>query len=183
MNGSGTNQPLDETYLTNDASRRTFLKGVGLAGAAGLTSPFLATTSALASGGIILGCQAPSAWEGDGVALGQWTATVVDKSSTGQRALGCRSYRDAAFRTVDGTPGDPNDPGAHAVLGNPPVFPGEQGSIPLASIRPNPSALLNGDLDGVIKDMILDGANKATGTNPLDHGLSSPGGRGSVVTS
>ena len=54
MNASGTNQPADGTYLTNDASRRTFLKGVGLAGAAGLaaglTSSLLATPSARASG-------------------------------------------------------------------------------------------------------------------------------------
>jgi hypothetical protein len=157
VNASGTNRPPDAPGLTNDASRRTFLKGVGLvgaaglAGAAGLTSPFLATTSArAASVGIILGAQAgpTSPWNGDGAT--PWPVAVPG-------AQGCRSYRDTAFTTVDE---------AHSVLGNPPVFPGEQGSIPLASIRPNPTALLNGDLDGVIKDMILDGANKATGTNP-----------------
>src|SRR5215472_13925215 len=70
VNASGTNQPPDGTGLTNDASRRTFLKGVGLAGAAGiagaagLTSPFLAATSARAAstGGIYLGAQSPGPW-------------------------------------------------------------------------------------------------------------------------
>ena len=184
MNASGTNQPPDGTYSTNDASRRTFLKGVGLAGAAGiagaagLTSPFLATTSARASGGIILGAQAPGAWGGDGTR--GWKATVKAKSiNSGSVALGCRSYRDTEFNLVGDS--NPNNNLAAwwrsdalgSTTGGPdgdPIFPGEQGSIPLISIRPQPSVLLNGDLDGKIKDFILDGARKASGTNPYFKG-------------
>jgi hypothetical protein len=175
VNASGTNQPADGTYLTNDASRRTFLKGVGLAGAAGLaaglTSSLLATPSARASGGIILGVQAPGPWDGDGTR--GWTSTITAKSINSRKvALGCRSYRDAEFNLV----GDPNPDNnlfgwwnvraLGSTTGGPdgdPIFPGEPGSIPLASIRPQPSVLLDpsGPLDGKIKDFILDGARKA----------------------
>lgn len=162
---SAKDQPLGGTVSSNSASRRTFLKGAGLAGAAGLasaaglTAPFLATTSARASTGIILGCQAPSAWDGDGVP--GWQSQVYEPSeNSGSFALGCRSYRDTMFN-LNGSNGFApfTDPGA---LGNPPTFPGESGSIPLASIRPDPTSLLNGYLDSPLIEMITDGISKAS---------------------
>jgi hypothetical protein len=171
VNASGTNQPPDGTYSTNDVSRRTFLKGVGLAGAAGLTSLFLATPSALASGGIILGVQAPGPWAGDGLGITYgWTNTVTAKSiNSGSHALGCRSYRDAEFNYAGSADGSIVGWWNHRALGSTtgdaggtPIFPGEDGSIPLASIRPQPSTLFTGLLDGKIKDMIRDGARRAT---------------------
>jgi hypothetical protein len=122
----------------SNASRRTSLRGVGLAGitgitgAAGLTSPFLATTNARASAGVILGCQAPGAREGDnGEALG-WIAEVSAKSNNSQSsALGVRSYRGAVFN-ADGSNGlaawwDSDALGGGSASGSP-IFPGEQGS-------------------------------------------------------
>jgi TAT (twin-arginine translocation) pathway signal sequence len=172
VNASGMAQPPEGAASLDNASRRTFLKGAGLAGAAGLVgaaglSPFLATTSArAAASGIILGCQAPKAWDGDGTA--GWLSTVTAPSNnSGSHALGVRSYRDTEFN-FDGSNGLAGwwDSGAlgsttGTAQGNP-IFPGEAGSIPLVSIRPHPSLFnTTTDLDGKIKDMILDGANKA----------------------
>jgi hypothetical protein len=62
---SGIDQPSRGTGSPNHASRRTFLKGAGLAGAAslagagGIARPLLASTGArAATTGIILGCNA-----------------------------------------------------------------------------------------------------------------------------
>jgi hypothetical protein len=128
---SGMGQSPEGTVPSNNASRRTFLKGVGLAGAAGLAGPLLASTSARASAeGIILGSNAPGTYP-------QFIQAVPN-------AVGCRSYRD----TVIMEPGDV-----------PATFPGEAGSKVVASIRPDPDTFLNGDtLDAAISAMIADGA-------------------------
>lgn len=174
MNASGTNQPPDGTYSTNDASRRTFLKGVGLAGAAGLvgaaglTSPFLAAPSALASGNLVLGIAAPGPWEDTNYA-GYVSPLPPHLTWPGllPNALGCRSYVPDLLKTdadVRNVLGYPKNTGAK------PRFPGwdivdEAGNHiavkPLASIHPHHTELLNGDMDGAIKDMILDGAQRA----------------------
>jgi hypothetical protein len=81
--------------------------------------------------------------------------------------LGCRSYNDNPFKTAVAN-GQPDD--AYTVLGNPPRFLGQtikdhDGShVPtkvVASIKPDPTALLRGDFDGVLYNFILDGAQKA----------------------
>ena len=172
MNTSEMDHPGSGSVSASNASRRTFLRGVGLAGAAGiagaagLTSPFLTTTSARASGGIILGCQAPGAWEGDNGEAPGWTVEISTKSNNSQsHALGVRSYRDTVFN-ADGSNGlapwwDSDALGGGSASGSP-IFPGEQGSIPLASIRPDPTTFnTTTDLDGVIKALIRDGVNKA----------------------
>src|SRR5581483_2157557 len=85
---SRTSQSPEGTASSPSASRRTFLKGVGLAGAAGLAAPLLAGTSArAATEGIVLGANV-GAWNPPGKTLG-W-ATEVPVTS----AVGCRSYRD-----------------------------------------------------------------------------------------
>jgi hypothetical protein len=50
----GIDQSLPDDVSPEHASRRTFLKGVGLAGAAGLAGPLLASTSASASAGTLI---------------------------------------------------------------------------------------------------------------------------------
>jgi hypothetical protein len=127
---SGTGQPPGGTVSPGHASRRTFLKGAGLAGAAGLAGPLLASTSARASiTGIILGCNA-------GI-YSDFTAAVPG-------AVGCRSYRDSVIT-------DPSQV--------PATFPGQPGSKVVASIRPHPDVLLGGNtLDDAIKAMIANGA-------------------------
>lgn len=50
----GIDQPSQGTVSSKHASRRTFLKGAGLAGAAGLAGPLLASTSARASTGTLI---------------------------------------------------------------------------------------------------------------------------------
>lgn len=158
----GMHQPPEGTGSTNNASRRTFLKGVGLAGAAGLAAPFLSSTSARACSPSIPGCtlnnvltlgvNAPNPWESPPTTLGQTWPDLV------KGALGCRSYRSTPFNvTGSSTVAAYTDPDA---LGNPPKFPGEPGTIPLASIRPDPTALLNGDLDTVLTKFIQDGASR-----------------------
>lgn len=144
---SGNDQPPEGTVSTINASRRTFLKGAALAGAVGLTGPFLASTSARAAiVPVILGANAPGPW-GPNQPQGTipWPQAVPG-------ALGCRSYRDDVFSTA----ADIQD-----LIKNQGGFPGEQFSKPLASMRFDPTALLNGDLDGAIKDLIIDGATKA----------------------
>jgi hypothetical protein len=127
---SGMDEPPAGIVSSYNASRRTFLKGAGLAGAAGLAGPLLATTSARASvSGIILGCNA-------GI-YGKFTKAVSG-------AVGCRSYRDTVITK-------PSDVPSH--------FPGERGSKVVASIRPDPDTFLKSTtLDGAIKAMIADGA-------------------------
>jgi hypothetical protein len=126
---SGIDQPPQGTVSSNYASRRTLLKGVGLAGAAGLVSPLLASTSArAATTGIILGCNA-------GI-YSDFTAAVPG-------AVGCRSYRDNVIYTPSDVPA---------------TFPGQPGSKVVASIRPYPDALLSGSLDDAIKAMLRNGA-------------------------
>lgn len=138
MNGvRRIDQPARGT-VSNRASRRTFLKGVGLAGGVGLAAPFLSSTSAGAAtdtvgdddctrAGIILGCNAGIYFDVNDVVPG---------------AVGCRSYRDKVIRV-------PSDV--------PQVFPGQPGSKVVASIRPHPDALLSGSLDDAIKAMLRDG--------------------------
>jgi hypothetical protein len=128
---SGMGQSPVGTVPSNNAGRRTFLKGVGLVGAAGLVGPLLASSSARASGeGIILGSNAPGTYP-------QFTQAVPG-------AVGCRSYRDTVIM-------EPTDV--------PSAFPGEPGSKVVASIRPDPDTFLNGDtLDDAITAMIADGA-------------------------
>jgi hypothetical protein len=61
---SGTDQSPEGTVSSNTTSRRTFLKGVGLATAAGVAAPLLASTSARGGGGpLVLGINAPGPWE------------------------------------------------------------------------------------------------------------------------
>jgi hypothetical protein len=133
---SSTGQLPEGTVSPDSASRRTFLKGVGLAGAAGLAAPFLAGTGARASGlGIILGANAPGAWSPPSPTPG-WASKVPG-------ALGCRSYRDDVIMVPEDVPT---------------VFPGVAGSKVVASIRPHPDVFLNGTtLDGAIRAMIADG--------------------------
>lgn len=128
---SGMGQSPAGTVPSDNASRRTFLKGVGLAGAAGIVGPLLASSSARASGeGIILGSNAPGTYP-------QFTQAVPG-------AVGCRSYRDTVIM-------EPTDV--------PSAFPGEPGSKVVASIRPDPDTFLDGDtLDDAITAMIADGA-------------------------
>jgi hypothetical protein len=136
------------------ASRRTFLKGAGVAGVAVLAGPLLARTAArAATEGIILGANAPGAWTPPLPTKG-WTSLVTAKSPSGAFAVGCRSYRDTPFSAASGCPT---------------TFPGEQGSIVVASIKPDPTVLLSNSnpdqpaLVAAIKALILDGMNKATG--------------------
>jgi hypothetical protein len=101
-----TNQPPEATVSSGRASRRTFLKGVGLAGAAGLAAPLLASTSARAAiSGIVLGANAPGAWSPPSPTPG-WASEVPG-------AVGCRSYRDTPFSRAEDCPT---------------TFPGEQGT-------------------------------------------------------
>lgn len=141
---SRTGQPAEGT-ASGGPSRRTFLKGVGLAGAAGLAAPLLATTTArAATEGIVLGANA-----------GCWSPPTGTESwpQAVKGALGCRSYRDIPFKQASDFAGT--------------TFPGEPGSKPVASIRPDPTNLLNGDFDSVIKDFIATGmASAGNSSNP-----------------
>jgi len=124
----GIQQPLPGTVSPGQASRRTFLKGAGLAGVADLAAPLFASTSARASTGLILGSNA-------GI-YSDFTAAVPG-------ARGCRSYRDTVITKPSQVPT---------------TFPGEPGAKVVASIRPHPDALLSGSLDDAIKAMIANGA-------------------------
>jgi hypothetical protein len=143
---SRTHQPPEGTASSNSASRRTFLKGVGFAAAAGLAAPLLTSTSARAStGNIILGANAdPWNYLPPTYPKGQDWRTQVPG------ALGIRSYRDTVAEVFSTNSGCPK------------AFPGEQNTIPVASIKPDPTALLNGDLDVSITALIVDGMGKAT---------------------
>lgn len=166
MNAAGM-EPSEGTVSSNDASRRTFLKGVGLAGvaglagAAGLTGPFLAGTRAGASiAGLILGANR-DAWVGtptDAPAGAQplpksdrWPARVPG-------ALGSRVYLDAPFSKAADCP--TRFPGVQVTLADGTSVV----SKPLVSIRPDPRVLLNPNhaeqpgFDNQIKALILDGA-------------------------
>lgn len=136
---SETDQPPEGTVSSNNASRRTFLKGVGIAGAAGLAAPLLARTSArAATTGIVLGANA-DCWN--------FSDTTHNWQSLVPNALGCRSYRPCPFTTAQGCPT---------------TFPGVDGTKPLASIRPDPDTFLNTqNLDQAIKNLILDGMIRA----------------------
>src|ERR1700760_589710 len=133
-------QHSEGTISSNHPSRRTFLKGAGLAAAAGLAAPLLSGASAhAASQGLILGINAPDPWD-PSVSNPTWQSAV-------KGALGCRSYRDTPFKTASGCPT---------------AFPGEtEGAGPkvVASIRPDPDTFLNTtQLDAAIKNLIEDGA-------------------------
>lgn len=124
------------TVSPSHASRRTFLKGVGLAGAASLAGSLLTSTSARASTpGIILGCNAD---------------TYPAFTSAVHGATGCRSYRD----TLLSTPADVENLGA---------FPGLDGSNVVVSIHPDPNVLLGTPsraltgLEGALKAFIANG--------------------------
>jgi len=126
---SRVDQPAQGSASPEHASRRTFLRGVGLAGAASLAGPLVANTSASASvSGVILGCNA-------GI-YSKFTTAVPG-------ATGCRSYRDDVI---------------HKASDVPRTFPGEHGSKVVASIRPHPDALLSGDLDDALKKMLREAA-------------------------
>jgi hypothetical protein len=157
VNASGMDQPPEGTVATNNASRRAFLKGVGLAAAAGLTAPFLATSSAHAGGGpLVLGINAPEPWEGSPPAgelpaSGTWSYKVPG-------AIGCRSYRDNPFKDAADCPS--SFPGVTSV----PDGSGGQKRLPtkvVASIRPDPTNLLQGRFDTVLTNFIVDGMKKA----------------------
>lgn len=153
---SGMDQPSDGTVSSNNASRRTFLKGAALAGAAGLAAPLLASTSARAGGGpLILGINAPEPWEGSATlsASGTWYYEVPG-------ALGCRSYRDTPFKNVADCP--TTFPGVTSVPSTTGGAPVPVATNVVASIRPDPTKLLNGDFDTVIVDFLKDGRD-----NPL----------------
>ncbi len=177
---SGIDQPPEGAVSSNNTSRRTFLKGAALAGAAGLAAPLLASTSARASTSLILGIQAPEPWEGSASnptlnAPGTWHWKVPG-------AVGCRSYVDTVFSTPDGCPA--SFPGITMVpdktdldvVNGPKVH---VATKVVASIRPDPRVLLNPNsqyqpmFDNHIKDMILDGATRAANSQ-LDSGF---GGR------
>jgi hypothetical protein len=157
---------------SNGTSRRTFLKGAGLAGAAGLAGsaglgPFLATASAETSTRLVLGVNAPGPWEHPGKGGGYVPAHHKTWHDLLPNALGCRSYNDHPFKTANAN-GASDD--AYTVFGNPPRFPGQtinsdSGThVPtkvVASIKPDPTALLNGALDGFLYSLILDGAQAA----------------------
>lgn len=137
---SGMDQPPQGTVASNNASRRTFLKGVGLAGAAGLAAPLLASTGARAAAeGLILGVNAPAPFNNTPT----WPNAV-------KGAVGCRSYRDHVLKTADDVKN----------LGG---FPGEPGSKVVASIRPDPRVLLDPNnpeqpaFDNAIKALIANG--------------------------
>lgn len=160
---SGIDQPPEGAISSHNTSRRTFLKGVGWASAAGLAAPLLASTSARAGGGpLVLGIQGPEPWEGETTtpvlaAPGTWSYKVPG-------AVGCRSYRDNPFT-------DPNEcpfpfPGVTSV----PDGMGSQKPLAtkvVASIRPDPLVLLNPNhpnqpaFDNHIKDLIKDGMTQA----------------------
>lgn len=123
--GSRPDQPAQGSASPGQSSRRTFLRGIGLAGAAGLAGPLVASTGASASTtGIILGCNA-------GI-YSKFTAAVPG-------ATGCRSYRDDVIYKPSEVPR---------------TFPGQPGSKVVASLRPYPDALLSGKLDDAIKAML-----------------------------
>ena len=155
---SRADQPSDGTVPSYSASRRTFLKGVGLAGAAGLAVPLLARTSAgAATAPIVLGCLAPGPWETTdyGGYLDPTTQATLTWPKLVKGAIGCRSYRDHPFSTVT----ESQHPDA---LGNPPKFPGVLHNVAatkvVASIKPDPDIFLNTtDLDYVIMKFIEDG--------------------------
>jgi len=65
--------------------------------------------------------------------------------------VGCRSYRDTPFKDASDFAGT--------------TFPGVQGTKPVASIRPDPTNLLKGDFDSVIKDFIATGMTKANNSS------------------
>jgi hypothetical protein len=133
---SRTDQSPEGQVSSGGASRRTFLKGVGLAGAAGLAAPLLARNTARASTvGIILGGNAPGTWNPPSPTPG-WASEVPG-------AMGCRSYRDDVITVPSAVPT---------------TFPGVPGSKVVASIRPHPDVFLNGTtLDDAIRAMIADG--------------------------
>lgn len=90
---SGTDQLLQGTDAwSKRTDRRTFLKGVGLAGAASLAGPLLATTSARASTGTTLVYGANHNYYTD----------FVNAIPAGIH--GYRVYADAVFDTVDEMP-------------------------------------------------------------------------------
>ena len=129
----------------------------GLAGAAGFAAPLLAGTSVRASTTkIVLGVNS-GAWII--TSSPDWRAEVSGYAP--YTAVGCRSYRDTAFSAGPQT--DPNCPT---------VFPGEQNTKPVASIRPDPTVLLNPNhqnypgLVQALKDLILDGMRRASSNYP-----------------
>jgi hypothetical protein len=127
-------QSPEGTVSSNNASRRTFLKGVGLATAAGLAAPILASTSAdAATVPVILGINAPGPWQ-----------DFNDAMRIVPGPVGCRSYRDVPFSTAADCPT---------------VFPGEPGSRVVASIRPHPDKILGDhpDFEAAIKRLIANG--------------------------
>lgn len=163
----GMDQPPEGENSPTSTSRRTFLKGAALAGAAGLAAPLLVRTSARASTSFTLGIQAPEPWKGSvsNPTLnppGTWHYKVPG-------ALGCRSYVDTPFSTPDAVPN--SFPGIYEV----PYQTDQDASGPqthvatkvVASIRPDPRSLLTTDpsiqpmFDNQIKNMILDGATRA----------------------
>jgi hypothetical protein len=137
-------QPPEGTASSNNASRRTFLKGVGLATAAGVAAPLLAATSARAATvPVILGADAPGPWEGVGNT--PWLSAVPG-------APGCRSYVNDVWTSATQILDFVNGRG----------FPGEQHSKPLASIRVDPDTFLNStDLDDALTKLIINGAEMA----------------------
>jgi hypothetical protein len=117
MTLSGTARSSQGTVSSSDASRRTFLKGAGLAGAASLAAPLLTSTSARAANeGIILGCNADT--------YPAFTAAVPG-------ATGCRSYRDVLLSSAA-------DVDKYLTK-----FPGLPGSNVVVSIHPDPTVLLD----------------------------------------
>jgi hypothetical protein len=132
-----------EGAVPNNASRRTFMKGVGLAGAAGLAAPLLASASARAAAdGLVLGINAP----------GPWT-TPADETwqDVIHGAVGCRSYHDTVIKTWQEVPTQ---------------FPGEKkvaGTRVVASIRPDPDLVLgkHPEFEQAVKLMIADGMTQA----------------------
>jgi hypothetical protein len=143
---STAGQPPEGTS-SGSPSRRTFLKGVGIASAAGLATPLLARTSArAATEGIVLGVSA-GPWNPPPPTPG-WASEVPS-------APGCRSYRDDVLSTADAVNG----------LNG---FPGVQGTKAVASIKPDPRVLLDPAQTaflGALKDLIKDGAAKAANTS------------------
>jgi hypothetical protein len=143
---SGIDQSSQRTVWSMRTDRRTFLKGIGLVGAAGLAAPLLASTRARAAGGgLILGINAPGPWESPPTPTlgGTWPYKVPG-------ALGCRSYRDKVLKTWQDVPTK---------------FPGETivaGTKVVASIRPDPDKVLGDhpDFEADIKSMIADGASR-----------------------
>lgn len=148
---SGMDQSLEVTHSSNNTSRRTFLKGVGLASAAGLVAPLLSSTSARAGGGpLVLGIQAPGPWPGGYAPAGKTWLDLV--GTPGHRALACRSYQDDVITRWQDVPTR---------------FPGETSSAGpvkvVASIRPDPALVLGDhpDFENAVKNYIENGMARA----------------------